>query len=189
MTRFRGLTAAVFAAFFPRFRPIFGMMGVVLCCLGCRSDLSQQLLERELRMQEDQIYQLQDELQDKCARLERTAGENSSLKKQLGFAESDGPAPRRGLSLPAGQPAPAARSGPGQPMLTPPAIDIPGVRPPAGGGLTPPPASMTPPPASLPAPGTVAPPKLDGIPPLPAEPRFPVGRSGGRAADRPTALS
>jgi len=190
MTRFRGPTVAVFTALFPRFCPIFVMMGVALCCLGCRSDLSQQLLERELRMQEDQIYQLQDELQDKCARLERTAGENSSLKKQLGFAESDAPAPRRGLSLPAGQPAPAARSGPSQPLLTPPAIDIPGVRSPAGGPLTPPPASMTPPPASLPAPGTVAPPKLDGIPPLPVEPRFPgSGAPGTSSSAAPAAAA
>ena len=172
MTRFRGLAAAVFAAFFPRYRPISVMAAVVLFCLGCKSDLSQQLLERELRMQEDQIYQLQDELQDKCARLDRVAGENTSLKKQLGFGENDGPSPRRGPLLPpGGQPAPAIRSGPSQPQLVPPAIDIPGVvRPPAGGPATPPTGS---PPAPGTAPGTIGPPKLDGIPPLPTEPRFP----------------
>ena len=171
MTRFRGLTTRVFAAFFPRFRPIFVMAAVVLCCLGCKSDLSQQLLERELRMQEDQIYQLQDELQDKCARLDRTAGENTSLKKQLGFGENDGPSPRRGPLLPpVGQPAPAIRSGPSQPLLVPPAIDIPGVRPPAGGPAAPPGGS---PPVPGTVPGTIGPPKLDGIPPLPTEPRFP----------------
>jgi hypothetical protein len=176
MTRFRGLAAAVFAAFFPRFRPIFVMAAVVLFCLGCKSDLSQQLLERELRMQEDQIYQLQDELQDKCARLDRVAGENTSLKKQLGFGENDGPSPRRGpLLSPGGQPAPAIRSGPSQPQLVPPAIDIPGVvRPPAGGPATPPAGSPTVP-GTAPgtAPGMIGPPKLDGIPPLPTEPRFP----------------
>jgi hypothetical protein len=172
MTRFTGLTAAFFAAFFPRVRPIFVMAAVVLCCLGCKSDLSQQLLERELRMQEDQIYQLQDELQDKCVRLDRVAGENTSLKKQLGFGENDGPSPRRGPFLsPGGQPAPAIRSGPSQPLLVPPAIDIPGVRPPAGGPATPPAGSL-PAPAGT-APGTIGPPKLDGIPPLPTEPRFP----------------
>jgi len=160
---------------FPRFRPTFVVAGVLLSCLGCKSDLSQQLLERELRMQEDQIYQLQDELQDKCARLDRAAGENTSLKKQLGFSETDVPAPRRGLSLPAGQPTPATRSGPGQPLLAPPAIDIPGVRPPAAGPVTPPPGSP-------PAPATVAPPKLDGIPPLPAEPRFPGAAAPGTSS-------
>ena len=173
MTRFRGLTARVFAAFVPRARPIFVMAAVVLCCLGCKSDLSEQLLERELRMQEDQIYQLQDELQDTSVRLDRAAGENTSLKKQLGFGANDGPSPRRGPFLPpAGQPAPAIRSGPSQPLLVPPAIDIPGVRPPAGGPTTPPAGSL-PAPGTMPGtapgtmPGTIGPPKLDGIPPLP----------------------
>ena len=36
-----------------------------LSIVGCRSDFNQQLLERELRLQEDQIYHLQDELYDK----------------------------------------------------------------------------------------------------------------------------
>jgi len=181
MTWFRGLTAPAFAAFCSHVRPIFGMAAVVLFCLGCKSDLSQQLLERELRMQEDQIYQLQDELQDKCARLDRAAGENTSLKKQLGFGENDGPSPRRGPFLsPGGQPAPATRSGPAQPLLAPPAIDIPGVSPPAGG-------PSIPPPGSLPAPGTVAPPKLDGIPPLPAEPRFPGNAAPGTSSSAPSA--
>ena len=180
MTRFRGPTAPVLAALFPPFRPTFVVAAVMFACLGCKSDLSQQLLERELRMQEDQIYQLQDELQDKSARLDRAAGENTSLKKQLGFSETDVPAPRRGLSLPGSQPTPATRSGPGQPLLTPPAIDIPGVRPPAGG-------TATPPPGSLPAPGTVAPPKLEGIPPLPAEPRFPGTAAPGTSSSLPAA--
>jgi hypothetical protein len=180
MTRFRGLTTRVFAAFCLRFRPIFVMAAVVLGCLGCKSDLSQQLLERELRMQEDQIYQLQDELQDKCARLDRAAGENTSLKKQLGFGENDGPSPRRGpLVAPGGQPAPAIRSGPSQPLLVPPAIDIPGVRPPAGGPAAPPAGS---PPAPGTVPGTIGPPKLDGIPPLPTEPRFPGAAAPGTSS-------
>ena len=191
MTRFRGLTARVFAAFVPRARPIFVMAAVVLCCLGCKSDLSQQLLERELRMQEDQIYQLQDELQDKCARLDSAAGENTSLKKQLGFGANDGPSPRRGPFLPpAGQPAPAIRSGPSQPLLVPPAIDIPGVRPPAGGPTTPP-AGSPPAPGAAPGamPGTIGPPKLDGIPPLPTEPRFPGAAAPGTSAVMPASAT
>jgi hypothetical protein len=155
MTRFRALAPHTLA-----------VAVALLSSSGCKSDLSQQLLERELRMQEDQIYQLQDELQDKCARLDRVAGENTSLKKQLGVSETDGPALRRGPSPPAGQPTPASRSGPGQPILAPPAINIPGMPPPAGG-------PAIPPAGGLPAPASVAPPKLEGIPPLPAEPRFP----------------
>ena len=45
-------------------------VAVALVTVGCKSDLNQQLLERELRYQEDQIYQLQDALAEKCARLE-----------------------------------------------------------------------------------------------------------------------
>ena len=176
MTRFRALAAHTPA-----------VAVALLCCLGCRSDLSQQLLERELRMQEDQIYQLQDELQDKCARLDRVAGENNSLKRQLGVSEVDGPAPRRAPSFPAGQPAagqpaPSIRSGPGQPILAPPAIDIPGARPPAGGPSTPPAGSPV-------GPGAVGPPKLDGIPPLPTEPRFPGAAVPGASSVTPASTT
>jgi hypothetical protein len=110
---------------------------------GCKSDLNQQLLERELRYQEDQIYQLQDELQEKCARLERVAGENTSLRRQLGVGENDpAVAPRANPSRP--RPAAAA------PGLVPPAIEVPDL-----------PRSAAPPAAPL------APPALDGVPPLP----------------------
>jgi len=147
------------------------VLATVLACLGCKSDLSQQLLERELRMQEDQIYQLQDELQDKCARLDRTAGENTNLRRQLGFTEGDASARGRGLSLPGSPSAPprlpmGSAAGPSQPVLAPPAIEIPAPRAPASG-------PAAPPAIGIPAPGAVTPPTLDGIPPLPAEPRFP----------------
>jgi hypothetical protein len=114
--------------------------------VGCKSDLNQQLIERELRMQEDQIYQLQDELQDKCGRLSRAAGENASLRKQLGIVDADASLPSR-ITVPSVVAAPAA-GGPGRPgavpppMLVPPAIDVP---PPSTTGL--PPAINVPPPA------------------------------------------
>ena len=163
------------------------VLATLLSCLGCKSDLSQQLLERELRMQEDQIYQLQDELQDKCARLERTAGENSSLKRQLGFTEGDSPARGRGLSLPGSPSAPprlpmGPAAGPTQPMLTPPAIEIPAARGPVSGS-TPPPS------VGAPAPGAVAPPTLEGIPPLPAEPRFPGAATPGSSLVTPVSAT
>jgi hypothetical protein len=154
----------------------------LLCVSGCKTDLSQQLLERELRMQEDQIYPLQDELQEKCARLDRTAGENTSLRRQLGFTEADASTPRRGLSPPGGQPTPPPRTGPAQPLLVPPTIDIPGSRPPAGG-------PTAPAPATLPPPGTVAPPTLEGMPPLPAEPRFPGAAVPGTSAVAPASAT
>jgi len=121
-----------------------------LVAAGCRSDINQQLLERELRLQEDQIYRLQDELHQKCARLDREMVENSSLRRQLGMPEgSIGPqsaaqAPTRALPSP-------ARGGGG---LTPPTIEF--VPPPSGlgaGGSTPPPA--------------LAPPAVEGPPPPP----------------------
>jgi hypothetical protein len=205
MTRFSGPTVPSALAWFTRRRNVSGHAGLrtshvtrlasatlllpatLLACLGCRSDLSQQLLERELRMQEDQIYQLQDELQDKCARLDRTAGENSSLRRQLGFNEGDAPARGRGPASPGSPALPprlpmGAGPGPSQPLLVPPAIDIPAARLPA-------PTPTAPPPAALPAPGAVAPPTLEGIPPLPAEPRFPGASTQGPFPVTPAAAT
>ena len=129
------------------------------CLAGCKSDLSQQLLERELRYQEDQIYQLQDELQEKCARLERATGENASLRRQLGVGDESAPTtPRR--SRPGIKPAapvpPAITIPPAieiPPALTPPKLEgvpelpaLPIVPPPAGasgGGIALPPAGAS----------------------------------------------
>ena len=92
---------------------------VLIMACGCKTDISQQLLERELRMQEDQIYLLQDELQDKCSRLDRIASENTSLKKQLGIVDPNASLPRN-ISLPPGVAAPAAA-----PRMAPPALTLP----------------------------------------------------------------
>ncbi len=73
------------------------VVAVLGCMLvGCQSHtLNSQLLERELRLQEDQIYRLQDVLDEKCARLEYVAQENASLKRQLGYGDA-APAKTRG---------------------------------------------------------------------------------------------
>ena len=150
----------------------------LLLFAGCRSDMSQQLLERELRMQEDQIYQLQDELYDKCARLDRVAGENTSLRRQLGVTDGDA-APRGGRG-----PAPLLRGGPAggdQPMIVPPPPIIP--PPPLPGGL------RTAPPAAVPPAPAVGPPTLEGVPPLPAEPRFPGAAMPGESGVAPAAAT
>ena len=134
---------------------------VLLCLAGCKSDLSQQLLERELRYQEDQIYNLQDELQAACSRLERTASENANLRRQLGLGDADaavrrgGPSGPRPLALPA-------------PVTVPPAVEVPDAGGPARGG----PGGR-----SGPGPGDLAPPVLEDIPPLP--------RDGGVSAPVP----
>jgi hypothetical protein len=156
-------------------------------CAGCKSDLSQQLLERELRMQEDQIYQLQDELEAKCARLERVAGENTSLRRQLGFADGDvaAPAPRTPLA-PRSLLAPPS----GQPTLVPPPLTIPGVPASGGGAASGGGDGRLPPPISIPsAPGGVAPPKLEGVPPLPSEPRLPGAAAPAAATVLPAAAA
>lgn len=101
---------------------------------GCKSDLNQQLLERELRYQEDQIYQLQDTLAEQCARLEHVAGENASLRRQLGVSEHDDAAPPTLEGVP---PLPA------QPGGSRPTTD-------AGEGLSLPPATVSFDPAARP---------------------------------------
>jgi len=131
---------------------------------GCKSDLNQQLLERELRYQEDQIYQLQDELQEKCARLERMSGENTSLRRQLGVSDSD---PAAG---PRTAPVRPRSGGAAAPVLVPPAIQVPDAPSPSG------------PPQ---VPGGLLPPALEGVPPLPQTGPADPSRSGA-AAPTPT---
>lgn len=123
---------------------------VALAAAGCRSDINQQLLERELRLQEDQIYRLQDELHQKCTRLDREMVENSSLRRQLGLPE--GSSGSRGAGPSPGRIAPPSPAGPAG--LVPPTIEF--VPPPSGlgaGGATPP---------------ALAPPAVEGLPPPPA---------------------
>ncbi len=155
------------------------LLVAVLPVAGCKTDLNQQLLERELRMQEDQIYLLQDELQSKGARLERAVGENSSLKRQLGIGEKDPTAAPR--AVPPGATSPARSAVPPPMFVPPPRIPQSVVPPPVGAGsgtpggprFTPPGGAAPFPPAmpSIPsnplAPPALVPPSLDGVPPLP----------------------
>ena len=131
------------------------LLGLLTLLAGCKTDLNQQLLERELRMQEDQIYRLQDELESKAARLERVAGENASLKRQLGLPDS-APVGRSPL------PTPSDPSRPSAPGASP-APRTPAGTAPDGLRFAPPPGAANP----LPAPPSLAPPALDGVPPLP----------------------
>jgi len=135
---------------------VLPLVAAALVAAGCKSDLNQQLLERELRYQEDQIYHLQDELADKQSRLTSVAGENESLRRQLGVGSRDQAAPGR-----AGQPR-TPRVSPAAPI--PPAIELPDA-----GRL---PAPRGGPPANL------APPMLEGVPALPAEPFVPPAGGG-----------
>jgi hypothetical protein len=145
---------------------------------GCKTDVHSQLLERELRLQEDQIYCLQDKLESKCYQLDQLADENASLRRQLGIVDSS-PA-----GMPAKASAPASSRGPtpAAPLLVPPAIEVPAIGGTDDGPSFSPPASRSGSPSSggekLPTPGGIAPPTLEGVPPLPQE-------SGSRGASRP----
>jgi hypothetical protein len=149
----------------------------LLAAGGCKSDLNQQLLERELRFQEDQIYCLQDELQSSRLRLDRVASENASLRRQLGIVDDAGPAP-------APSPAAPPAVGPEQippPMLVPPTVDAPPVGTAPGGGGDPGPRfgpTGADPPSSI-----IAPPTLEGVPPLPDEPSLPSPNRGAAATE------
>jgi len=100
-----------------------------LFVLGCRADNSTVLLERDLRLQEDRIYQLQACLEDSQAARESTIRENEALKHELdeasasGFSgagpETDLRAPR--IDLPEAD-EPSYRD---RPDLAPPTIDLP----------------------------------------------------------------
>ena len=153
--------------------PVVVLAGVLLVLAGCKTDLNQQLLERELRMQEDQIYHLQDQLLSKSARLERTSGENASMRRQLGIGDGGSSAPGRGSSAPTFVPPPPL-----------PKVSVPGLTAPGGSGASPSglrfgpggspsstptlPPRLTPPPTSPAVPPGLVPPKLDGVPPLPS---------------------
>ncbi len=140
-------------------------MALVVVLSGCKTDLNQQLLERELRMQEDQIYRLQDELQSKASRLDRAVGENSSLKRQLGIADAGGTvaSPGRGGGAAPARPSAAAPAFVAPPQL--PKISIPAPAGAAPGGLRFGPGGASPLPSPPPA---LTPPALDGVPPLPS---------------------
>ncbi len=140
------------------------VVAVLGCMLvGCQSHtLNSQLLERELRLQEDQIYRLQDVLDEKCARLEYVAQENASLKRQLGYGDAAPPKAR---------PSPStgrSSSSSGGPAFVPPTIEL----------------SDPAPPSTLPLPA--APPVLEGVPPLPEGSPAGSGEGGG---DAPPAVS
>ena len=66
---------------------------------GCRSDPNRELLERELRDHEDEIYDLQNQLDDKCHELEACRRKNAALKTGNDSAAEDADerdrAPRR----------------------------------------------------------------------------------------------
>ncbi len=155
-------------------------VSLVMCLFvflgGCKSDVHHQLLERELRLQEDQIYCLQDKLQTQYYELNTLTDENASLRKQLGIIDNSSSKTKMTSPTPA------------QPLLVPPHVDVPNF----GGsgsisedngptfGADPLSTSESPETSnSLPSPNAdMAPPTLEGVPPLPQD-------SDKRGAARP----
>lgn len=65
---------------------------LALLC-GCRSNVNRELLERELLAQENQIYQLQDQVDEYESRLDSCQRENDALLGELGRARTSGKRP------------------------------------------------------------------------------------------------
>ena len=128
---------------------------LVLACLSlaaCRSDPSIDLLESELRSLEDQLYLLDDELEQKCAELASCRRENSTLRRGTSQKEDLGTS----VLQPARDSDPSRTSEPDDaPGLTPPTVE-PGV-------LAPPEVEFPSGPSELP------PPNLQGAAQSPAE--------------------
>jgi hypothetical protein len=164
---------------------VVSLAGALALFAGCKTDVHHSLLERELRLQEDQIYGLQDKLQTQCYELDQLADENASLRRQLGIVDAGpGGAARPPARTPQQLPTPAA------PLLVPPAVEVPALEAdgpaddgpqfgspasqPAGKSF---PSSQKSAP-STPVPGQLAPPTIEGVPPLPqAENDRAAGRS------------
>jgi hypothetical protein len=63
---------------------VIAALGLASAAVGCRhADLNRELVEREMRLQEDEIYHLQDALTDSEKRLESLRVENAALQRQL----------------------------------------------------------------------------------------------------------
>lgn len=115
----------------PRFMPIcLALLGLA----GCRSDPNIALLERELRYQEDAIYELEDMLEDHRAALDDCQDENARLRERLGEGGEKPAASDSSVGdWPPPKPKPDPR--PGSPEIpdvemTPPSVELPeGVAP------------------------------------------------------------
>jgi hypothetical protein len=100
---------------------------VAMAALGCRTNNNIVLLERDLRLQEDKIYELQAMLEDcRCAR-EATIRENESLKQELATTKAAPARPRSipDVEMPAEMEPPSRKSPPKMETPMPPQIELP----------------------------------------------------------------
>jgi hypothetical protein len=99
---------------------------VALACLAaaaCRSDPNIPYLERDLRLQEDRIYQLKALREDDEAVLDSCRRENATLRKRLAEAE-ESPRGSRPSSEPQAAPRWSGPAGTPGPLVNPPAVDL-----------------------------------------------------------------
>ena len=103
---------------------------LALLC-GCRASVSHELLERELLAQENQIYQLQDMVDEYESRLDSCQRENESLLAELGRSRTSGQRPAgratEELSPPVVEPGKEEAGLPhdGLPLISPPDPNVP----------------------------------------------------------------
>jgi hypothetical protein len=120
------------------------MAALLLVAFGCRhADVNRELVERELRLQEDELYRLHDEVAEREKLLEAARRDNAVLERELQQARAGAAVPPE--LVPALPPAPTGppperepRPDSGVPPIdvAPPIIEVPGLEgpkpPPAG---------------------------------------------------------
>ncbi len=134
------------------------LCGVVL---GCKTDPNVPILERELRRQEDEIYKLQDCVEQDKQALDACRHENADLHKQLGLPSA---APAASGSAGASRPSLAGSvqpAGPTDAVLQQPRVELPSE------GTSQPPGSLELSPAAPPSPRSTAP--TFKLPPTPSK--------------------
>lgn len=134
---------------------LIGLLALAaLAAPGCKSNGNQELLERELRLKDDSIYELQSQLDDDEQRLEACQRENCALKKEAQGNAGAGPGGDASPLSPGGSrrpPAgvdrlPAAPRRPRSDITVPdlPKIDLGTPAPPGDAAPSPPSDSATP---------------------------------------------
>jgi hypothetical protein len=105
-----------------------GALLLGIAASGCRTSLSRDLLEQELRMQEDKIYALQSEVEDYQRQLDSCQLENQALlKARTTPAAQGGTLRRRRIEVDEELDVPAGKAPPydGPPVISPPDPNVP----------------------------------------------------------------
>jgi len=105
-----------------------GALLLGMAASGCRTNLSRDLLEQELRMQEDKIYALQSEVEEYQQQLDACQLENQSLlKARTTPAAQGGTLRRRRIEVDEELDVPAGKAPPydGPPVISPPDPNVP----------------------------------------------------------------